>query len=168
MAKNRELGKDVWYKVWTEVNVGEPLFRVPEAKTILNAALWDTKKRRKFEMRGLKIEGSWVSFYIKPDDGFKLPKIMQWLKQTFSLWFNEHTGRKGHTWGERYGSEIVYGELPEDAKAVDWATVVGAAKGEIPEAAIYTLSWVSPRPAGRGTKSSFSPEFRFSSEPPPG
>jgi hypothetical protein len=79
MAKNRELGADVWYAVQTEINVGEPLFQLGYAKIILNAALRDTKKRRKFEMRGLKIEGSWVSFYIRPKDGFELPKIMQWL-----------------------------------------------------------------------------------------
>ncbi|MDR1468878.1 MAG: hypothetical protein LBT00_06255 [Spirochaetaceae bacterium] len=37
--------------------------------------------------------GSWLTFSIKPNDGFKLPKIMQWLKQTFSLRFNLMTGR---------------------------------------------------------------------------
>jgi hypothetical protein len=46
---------------------------------LLYAVLRDTKGRFTFEMRGLKIEGSWLSFYIKPSDGFKLPKIMQWL-----------------------------------------------------------------------------------------
>jgi hypothetical protein len=42
-------------------------------------ALCDTKGRYEFEMRGLKLEGSWLTFYIKPADGYKLPKIMQWL-----------------------------------------------------------------------------------------
>jgi hypothetical protein len=60
----------------------------------LYAALRDTKERYKFEMRGsplcvelirakLQKQGAalrpWLSFYIKPEDGYELPKIMQWL-----------------------------------------------------------------------------------------
>jgi hypothetical protein len=41
--------------------------------------LAETKGRFRFEMRGLKIEGCVFSFYIKPEDGFELPKIMQWM-----------------------------------------------------------------------------------------
>jgi hypothetical protein len=37
--------------------------------------------------------GVWLTFYIKPAEGLKLPKIMQWLKQTFSVRFNFRTGR---------------------------------------------------------------------------
>jgi hypothetical protein len=42
-------------------------------------------------MRGLVLDKAWLSFYIKPADGYQLPKIMQWLKQTssrppWSLW----------------------------------------------------------------------------------
>jgi hypothetical protein len=109
MKTNRELAEHAWYKVSTEINVGEPIFQLPWAKTLLHRALCDTKGRYEFEMRGLKLEGSWLTFYIKPEDGYKLPKIMQWLKQTFSLWFNRRTGRKGHTWGVRYESEILAG-----------------------------------------------------------
>jgi hypothetical protein len=168
MAKNRELGADVWYKVWTEVNVGEPLFQLGYAKTILNAALRDTKKRRKFEMRGLKIEGSWLSFYIKPENGYELPKIMQWFKQTFSLWFNEHTGRKGHTWGERYESEIVYGELPEDAKEVIWEDVNAEANKPVPRKIPYTATWDSLRTPGMTLKTDISLKNPPTSAPPPG
>jgi hypothetical protein len=53
------------------------------------AALFD------FEMRGLVLDKAWLSFYIKPADGYQLPKIMQWLKQTFSVWFNITTWRTG-------------------------------------------------------------------------
>ncbi|MDR0638993.1 MAG: hypothetical protein LBG27_08880, partial [Spirochaetaceae bacterium] len=63
--------------------------------------------------RGLKLEGAWLTFYIKPDDGFMLPLIMQLLKQTFSLRFNIMVGRKGHVWVERYESDILWGEPSE-------------------------------------------------------
>jgi hypothetical protein len=63
----------------------------------------------------------WLTFYIKPEDGFKLPLIMQLLKQTFSLRFNIIVGRKGHVWGERYESEILDGEPPEWAEEANWA-----------------------------------------------
>jgi hypothetical protein len=58
-------------------------------------------------MRGLKIEGCTLSFYIKPEDGFKLPKIMQWLKQTFSVRFNFRTGR-ARAWREWKMDNVVF------------------------------------------------------------
>jgi hypothetical protein len=145
---NRELAEDVWYKVRTEINVGEPLFQLWWAVALLYAALRATKGRYTFEMRGLKIEGSWLSFYIRPADGFELPKIMQWLKQTFSLWFNLRTGRKGHTWGERYESEILFGEPPDDVEEVDWAVVDAEADRRVPEHMTYALTWGSLRSPG--------------------
>jgi hypothetical protein len=148
MKQQRELAEHAWYKIGTEVNVGEPLFNLPWAKTLLHRALCDTKRRYEFEMRGLKLEGSWLTFYIKPADGYKLPKIMQWLKQTFSLWFNRRTGRKGHTWGVRYESEIIDGEPPPDAKEVDWAMVVADANKPVPYHMTYKLTWGSLRLPG--------------------
>jgi hypothetical protein len=116
----------------------------------------ETKKLYKFEMRGLKIGGSLLSFYIKPEDGYELPKIMQWLKQTFSLWFNLHTGRKGHTWGERYESEIVLGEPPEDAKVVKWEDVNAEANKPVPRKIPYTVTWDSLRTPGMTLKTDIS------------
>jgi hypothetical protein len=153
--------------VRTEINVGEPLFQLWWAVKLLYAALRATKGRYTFELRGLKIEGAWLSFYIKPADGLELPKIMQWIKQTFSARFNALTGRSGHVWGERYSSEILFGEPPEGAKAVDWEKVEAEANTKIPSAITYGLTWDSPRPAGMGSETCFSPRFTFSSEPPP-
>jgi hypothetical protein len=67
------------------------------------------------------------------------------MKQTFSLWFNLRTGRKGHTWGERYESEILFGDPPEDAEEVNWEKVEAEANTKIPEDTAYKLSWDSPR-----------------------
>jgi hypothetical protein len=47
-------------------------------------------------------------------DGFELPEIMKWLKQAFAQRFNGMDGRIGHVWGDRYWSEIVDGEPPEE------------------------------------------------------
>jgi hypothetical protein len=68
--------------------------------------------------------GPEVSFYIKPGDGFQLPDIMQWIKQTFAVWFNVIDGRTGHIWGDRYRSEILAGEPPEWAEEYVFAPVV--------------------------------------------
>jgi hypothetical protein len=86
------------YEARTAVNIGEPLFRLPEAKVLLYRVLRETKERYGFEMRGLRLEGARLTFYIKPDDGLKLPLIMQWMKQTFSARLNVVTGRQGHVW----------------------------------------------------------------------
>ncbi|MDR0637842.1 MAG: hypothetical protein LBG27_02895, partial [Spirochaetaceae bacterium] len=86
-----------------------------------------------------------LTFCIKPDDGLQLPKIMQWIKQTFSIRFNMLTGRAGHVWGERYRSEILEGEPPEGAEEADWDAVEAAAKKPLPTVGVYRLTWVSPR-----------------------
>jgi hypothetical protein len=52
----------------------------------------------------------------KPEDGFLLPQIMKWMKQVFAQRFNGKDGRIGHIWGDRYGSEILEGEPPEEEK----------------------------------------------------
>jgi hypothetical protein len=150
------LAEHVWYEVRTAVNIEEPLFRLPEAKALLHRVLRETKGRYGFEMSGLRLEGAWLTFYIKPDDGLKLPLIMQWLKQTFSLRFNIMVGRKGHVWGERYESDILWGGPPEGAGEVDWAAVEMSAKTKIPAAIAYTLSWGSPRSDGMTITTSFS------------
>jgi hypothetical protein len=91
--------------------------------------LREIKKRYPFEMRGLKLEGARLTFYIKPEDGLQLPLIMQLLKQTFSLRFNIIVGRRGHVFfffdggGKRYESEILDGEPPEWVEEVDWAVI---------------------------------------------
>ncbi|MDR1470199.1 MAG: transposase [Spirochaetaceae bacterium] len=168
MKYKRELSENVWYEIRTEINVGEPLFRLRGAIALFCRVLLETKKRFGFEIRGLKLEGAWLTFYIKPHDGFKLPKIMQWLKQTFSLRFNLMTGRKGHLWGERYESEILDGEPPPEAKEVDWEMVTAEAKKPIPAVMGYTLSWDSLRLAVCEAKTSFSPKNQPNPAFPPG
>jgi hypothetical protein len=101
MRENRELAENVWYEVRTAVNIEEPLFRLPEAKALFHRVLRETKERYGFEMRGLRLEGAWLTLYIKPDDDLKLPLIMQFLKQTFSIRFNALTARTNFYSNER-------------------------------------------------------------------
>jgi hypothetical protein len=168
MQTTRELAEYVWYAVRTEINVGEPLFQLPWTKTLFYRALRATKGRFAFEIRGLKLEGSWLTFYIRPADGFELPKIMQWLKQTFSLWFNLRTGRKGHTWGERYESEILAGDPPSDAEEVDWAVVDAGADTPVSEHMTYALTWGSLRSPGMTLNTRVSRKIPPKSAAPPG
>jgi hypothetical protein len=89
-----------------------------------------TAERFSFEIRALRLEGYSVVFYIKPEDGLQLPRIMQWLKQTFAVRYNLRHGRTGHIWGDRYWSEILKGEPPEEAKK--WSgTVMGVEAAEL-------------------------------------
>jgi hypothetical protein len=78
--------------------------------------LKETAERYVFEIRGLRINDSQLEFFIKPKDGFQLPQIMQLLKQTFSVRYNVLHKLKGHTWGNRYFSEILEGEPPPKAE----------------------------------------------------
>ncbi|MDR1469510.1 MAG: hypothetical protein LBT00_09470 [Spirochaetaceae bacterium] len=168
MKGPRELAENVWYEVRTEINVGEPLFRLAWAVTLFYRVLIETKAKFGFEMRGLVLDGARLSFYIKPANGLELPKIMQWMKQTFSVRFNVRTGRKAHLWGERYWSEILAGEPPPEAEEVDWDAVGAEAKTPIPEVMAYALSWDSLRTGIWEAKTSFSPKNQPSPVFPPG
>jgi hypothetical protein len=116
MRKPRLLGQGVWYKIRTRVNNREPLFRRFDALALFAAVFRQAKKLYKFEFRHLRLEDDWLTFYIKPEDGFLLPAIMKWMKQVFAQRFNGKDGRIGHIWGDRYGSEILDGEPPEEEK----------------------------------------------------
>jgi hypothetical protein len=119
-------------------------------------------------MRGLKLENECLSFYIKPVNGLDLPKIMQWMKQTFSVRLSVLTGRTGHVWGERYDSEILPGDPPEGTGEVDWAALETSAKTKVPAAIAYTLSWGSPRSNGMTITTSFSAKNASKPASPPG
>jgi REP element-mobilizing transposase RayT len=154
--------------VRTAVNNREPIFQDKwRAGALLLRVLREVKKMFPFEMRGFALEGARLSFYIKPADGFQLPAIMQWLKQTFAVRFNRRDGRTGHIWGDRYWSEVLEGEPPEGAVEVDWAAVKAAA--ETPAAADrrQKRNGVRPHQAGKVAKPEFSPEIPLHSASPP-
>jgi hypothetical protein len=126
----RLLAQDVWYEVRTSVNDTEPLFWSQPNRDLFRQGLYEVRQIYGFELSGLRFSGPEVSFYIKPADGFQLPEIMQWVKQTFAVRFNVLDGRTGHIWGDRYWSEILAGEPPERAEAYVFAPVVcGGRKG---------------------------------------
>jgi hypothetical protein len=118
MRKRRALKQDVWYEIRTRVNNGEPLFGQHRAKEKALAVFYRvfrlSRVKYAFEFRRLRLSGDLLTFYIKPEDGLKLPAIMQWLKQVFAVEFNKVDGRTGHIWGDRYWSRIVDGEPPEE------------------------------------------------------
>jgi hypothetical protein len=170
MRKLRSLAQGAWYKVRTAINDSEPLFREQQrAKVLLFRLLFEAKKLFTFEMRGFALEGELLSFYIKPADGFMLPKIMQWLKQTFAVRFNLRVGRTGHRWGNRYWSEVLEEEPPEGAAAADWEAA--EAEAEAPTAADMRRrrkrSGVRPRQAVEGAETPFLSEIPLCSASPP-
>jgi hypothetical protein len=56
-----------------------------EAVVLFYRVLIEARCRFPFEMCGLVIGDEWLSFYIKPADGYELPKIMQWMMNISSL-----------------------------------------------------------------------------------
>jgi REP element-mobilizing transposase RayT len=113
MRKLRILKQGVWYEIRTQINNREPLFRKPEVREIFNRVFSEAELRFVFEVRCLRLEDDWLSFYIRPEDGLELPAIMKRLKQTFAQRYNRETGRTGHIWGDRYWSRVMEGEPPE-------------------------------------------------------
>jgi hypothetical protein len=81
---------------------------------LFNRVLREAGERFAIEVRYLVIEADRVSFYIKPVDGFMLPVVMQWIKQTFACRYNAMKHLDGHVWGDRYWSKVLEGEPPEE------------------------------------------------------
>jgi REP element-mobilizing transposase RayT len=113
MRKPRILEALTWYWIVTAVNRHEPLFLDRAAVDLFNQVLREAGKRFAIEVRHIVIHADRVSFYIKPADGFQLPEIMQWIKQTFACRYNALKHLDGHTWGDRYWSKVLTGEPPE-------------------------------------------------------
>jgi hypothetical protein len=107
----------VWYEVRSRVNNRAPLFRHAKAVALFNRVFQETMLRFPCQVRGLRLENDWLSFYIKPKDGLALPKILQRMKQAFAQRYNGLMGWIGHIWGDRYWSEILEGEPEEVAVA---------------------------------------------------
>jgi REP element-mobilizing transposase RayT len=114
MRKPRILEALAWYWVITAVNRHEPLFLDRAAVDLFNRVLREAGERFAIEVRYLRIEADRVSFYIKPADGFMLPAVMQWIKQTFACRYNAMKRLDGHVWGDRYWSKVLKGEPPEE------------------------------------------------------
>jgi REP element-mobilizing transposase RayT len=132
MRRKRCLTRDAWYEVQTAINNREPLFRRRQVIAIFCRVFGEARERFAFELRGFRLDGERLSFYIKPAEGLQLPAIMQWVKQTFAVRFNLYAERTGHVWGDRYWSRALEGEPPEGAGEVDWEAVdVAAETGEI-------------------------------------
>ena len=75
MRQLRILKQGVWYEIRTRVNNREPLFRGYKAPAIFARVFRETELQFVFEIRGLRLEDDWLTFYIKPADGLELPAI---------------------------------------------------------------------------------------------
>jgi hypothetical protein len=95
----RELGENVWYFIRTVLNDREPMFWSKHLIWLFRRVLSELLWLFAVEIRGLRFDGATVSFYIKPDNGLELPKIIKWVKQTFAVRYNLLDVRTGHIWG---------------------------------------------------------------------
>jgi hypothetical protein len=123
MRSLRILAAVACYSVSTAVNNREPLFWCSRERARFKRVLDEAHVLYSFVLYGLRFDGATVSFYIKPADGFMLPIIMQWIKQTYACRYNVYDGRTGHIWGDRYESEVVEGP-PKGAEEYVFAAVV--------------------------------------------
>jgi hypothetical protein len=152
MRKLRELKQGVWYEIRTQINNREPLFQEKKALAIFDQVFYETGLKFVFEIRGRRLEGDLLTFYIRPENGLELPEIMKWMKQTFAQRYNRAMGRTGHIWGDRYWSLILEGEPPgEPPEEANGGRTTGSANGVRPprgkNEAAPRFSPISPRPA---------------------
>jgi hypothetical protein len=160
--------QDTWYEVRTAINNREPLFSRQEAVKLFCRVFGEAHGRFAFELRGFRLDGERLSFYIKPAEGLQLPAIMQWVKQTFALRFNRRTKRTGHVWGDRYWSRVLDGAPSAWAAEVDWEAVEAAAKTGVISFGPYPPDGVSPLTGENPAEGGFSPQNPAHPPPPPG
>jgi REP element-mobilizing transposase RayT len=141
MRKPRVLKAHAWYWVTTAVNRHERIFLERNAVSLFNRVFREAVGLFPVEVRRLRIEADRVSFYIRPVNGFQLPEIMQWIKQTFAVRYNVMKRLDGHVWGDRYWSKVLEGEAPVEGVPAkgSCAEIAGRAAsweagGQIPEA----------------------------------
>jgi REP element-mobilizing transposase RayT len=148
MRNLRELKQGAWYEIRTAVNNRKPLFQSRKALRLFARVLDDTAARFDFEIRGLCLKDDLLVFCVKPADGFQLPRIMQWLKQTFAVRYNLLKGWTGHVWGDRYWSRIAEGEPPEGAErwSEDAEAELSPAEGEGRSLSLRIKARVRPIP----------------------
>jgi hypothetical protein len=139
-----------------------------QAVAIFWRVFGEARGRFAFEIRGFRLDGEWLSFYIKPADGLQLPSIMQRVKQTFAVRFNLSADRTGHVWGDRYWSRVVEGEPPEEAVEVDWEAVEAAAETGVISFGTCPPDGVSPLTGETPAETGFSPQNPAHPPPPPG
>jgi REP element-mobilizing transposase RayT len=128
MRKPRILEALAWYWVITAINRHEPIFLDRAAVDLFHRVFREAGERFAIEVRCLVILADRVSFYIKPTDGFMLPVVMQWIKQTFACRYNAMKRLDGHVWGDRYWSKVLVGDPPEEEFAAK-----GAVRGDCVE-----------------------------------
>jgi REP element-mobilizing transposase RayT len=172
------LKQGVWYEISTRVNNREPLFRRDRAMALFDRVFRETAHRFVFAVRGLSLAGDRLAFYIRPADGFELPAIMKWLKQTFAQRYNRDSGRTGHLWGDRYWSRILEGEPPDGGEAGAAAETPPAARGVRPRsgkrpdgraaAGAPSARGVRPRSKERVAWAVFSRLYPLPAAPAPG
>jgi REP element-mobilizing transposase RayT len=128
MRKPRVLAAHAWYLVTAAVNRHEPIFLERNAVSLFNRVFREAVELFPVEVRRLRVEADRVTFYIKPANGFQLPEIMQWLKQTFAVRYNVMKRLDGHLWGDRYWSKVLEGEPP-----VEGVLASGSGRGDCGE-----------------------------------
>ncbi|MDR3356427.1 MAG: transposase [Spirochaetaceae bacterium] len=158
------LKQGVWYEISTRVNNREPLFRGGRTPALFDRVFRETARRFVFAVRGLSLAGDRLAFYIRPADGFELPAIMKWLKQTFAIRYNRDNGRTGHLWGDRYWSRILEGEPPDcGVRPVTRQRLAGHAAAGAPPA-----HGVRPHRGKRASGATFFRLFPLPVAPAPG
>ncbi|MDR3356100.1 MAG: hypothetical protein LBO04_02820, partial [Spirochaetaceae bacterium] len=126
-------------------------------------------------VRGLSLAGDRLAFYIRPADGFELPAIMKWLKQTFAIRYNRDNGRTGHLWGDRYRSRILEGEPPDGGEEAAGVTPPRGVRPVIKQgpagraaAGDSPARGVRPRGGKRASGAAFSRSYPLPATPAPG
>jgi len=90
------------YHVTSRTNGKEKVFDHKPGKTIMMRVLKEAKEKYGFTVANFCIMPTHIHLLITPKIGTDLPKIMHWIKTSFTRRWNTLKGTSGHIWGNRY------------------------------------------------------------------
>jgi len=102
MTRKRKVLDNTMYHVTSRTNDKEKIFGHKPGKVIMMGVLKEAKEKYGFELANFCIMPTHIHLLITPKTGTDLPKIMFWIKLSFTKRWNALRGTSGHIWGSRY------------------------------------------------------------------
>jgi len=99
---------DAWYHVTSRGNAGEAIYRDDTDRRHFLELVSTLPERFGIQVHGYVLMTNHYHLILRTATT-NLPRTMQWLNVSYTVWFNRRHQRNGHLLGGRYGSVLIEG-----------------------------------------------------------
>ncbi|MFH1778621.1 MAG: transposase [Candidatus Omnitrophota bacterium] len=103
----RILLENVCYHIISRGNQKQDIFLECSDYEVYLKLLAKYKVKYRFKLYGYCLMTNHIHLIIEPKAPQELPKIMQGLNQSYTVWFNEKYNKVGHLWQNRFKSMVI-------------------------------------------------------------